>query len=140
MLSAQQFDDIVALIQTTRPAEPNSVRRAERIIHRCALTITLGTSETPGPSYEVHVRDISPRGMCFFHTQDLRVGTVFVVKLEAVHGPCVSILSTIIHCKQLTSHTFQFGAEFTCALDETNIDHAEPLAEDLMRIRSTILD
>jgi len=142
MLSAQQFAELIALIETSRPEEgpKPEVRRAQRIVHPCRISITIGNSENAGPSHLVQLKDISARGLCLLHNVHLSAGTSFVVKLQSPDGKGVSILSNVVHSKQLDEHTFQIGAEFTCAIGnevELTWEHAP---EDLMRIRSSILD
>lgn len=141
MLSPEQFADLIAMIETNRDEGPKpEVRRAQRIAHPCRITITLGTQADAGPGHLVQLKDISARGMCFLHNEELPNGTTFVVKLEAPDGKSVSILSNVVHCRQLDKHTYQLGAEFTCSLGRAEEQFTHEYApEDLMRIRTSIL-
>ena len=142
MLSPEQFAELITLIQTTQedPTKPE-VRRAQRIEHHCRITITLGDIENSGPARVIQLRDISARGMCFLHTEALPAGTSFVVKLESPdHDNSVSILGTVVHWRQLEPSNFQIGAEFTCVLDPKRPPVVAETAEDLMRIRSAIIN
>ena len=140
MLSAQEFAELIAIIETTREDNQHSeVRRAQRIVHPCRITITLGTSEDEGPALLVQLKDISARGVSLLHNEELAHGTSFVVNLESPDGKHVSILSTVAHCRKVDEHTHQIGAEFTCVLGQPQGPAVEPSAEDLMRIRTSIL-
>ena len=140
MVSPAQFAEFIALIQTKYGTESNSVRRAERLAYPCRITITLGNNNEAGESFSVDVRDISARGMSFVHERELLPGTNFVVKLESPEGTPVSILSTIVHVRKQDESSHVFGAEFICVLGQKDDLHVEPGLEDLMRIRSSILD
>jgi len=140
MLSPEQFAELIALIETSHDDGPKpEVRRAQRISHPCRISITLGDSENAGPFHLVQIKDISARGVSFLHNEELPHGTAFVVKLEGPAGKNVSILSNVVHCRQLDKHTFQIGAEFTCAVGKVQDVSHEYAPEDLMRIRSSIL-
>jgi hypothetical protein len=143
MLSPEQFAELIVLIETSHEDDgpKPEVRRAQRISHPCRISINLGTSENAGLARKVQMKDISARGMCFLHDEDLPHGTDFVVKLEGPGGKSVSILSHVVHCRQLDARTFQIGSEFTCTLGHKEEDQYTPQqsAEDLMRIRSSIL-
>jgi hypothetical protein len=142
MLSPEQFAELIKVIETTHDDDgPKSeVRRAQRIAHPCRIAITQGTAADSGPSYPVQLKDISARGICFLHNVELPYGMPFVVKLEGPGGKNVTILSSVVHCRQLDKHTFQIGAEFTCAHEDHKVEpEPQRWAEDLMRIRSSIL-
>lgn len=141
MLSPEQFADLISVIETCSDDSPKpEVRRAQRIAHPCRITITLGDNNDEGPAFLVQLKDISARGMCFLHHADLPHGTVFVVKLQGPDERTVSILSHVVHCRQLDKHTFQIGAEFSCALGRKEEElKREYTAEDLMQIRNSIL-
>ncbi|HZK81174.1 MAG TPA: PilZ domain-containing protein [Humisphaera sp.] len=141
MLSPEQFAEIIALIQTTQDDGIKSeVRRAPRIPHPCHLSIALGTPSEPGATFVVDMIDISHRGISFLHAGELAVGTSFVVRLEASNANSVVIECRIVHFKTLTPPTVQFGAEFTNVIDRHEIALPEPRAEDLMTIRSHLVD
>ena len=140
MLSPEQFSELLTVIETTRDQGPKpEVRRAPRVNHPCRITITLGNNLDAGSGVLVQLRDISARGMCFLHNEDMPRNAIFVVNLEAPSGENVAILSTVVHCHQLDKHTFQVGAEFTCTLGKPPVQTCQETAEDLMRIRSSIL-
>jgi hypothetical protein len=142
MLSPEQFAELITLIETNHDDGPKpEVRRAQRIAHPCRISITLGDHDHTGLAHLVQLKDISARGMCFLHNAELPIGSAFVVKLEAPDGNSVSILSNVVHCRQLDKNTYQIGAEFTCSLNRKDEQFThEHAPEDLMRIRTSILD
>ena len=142
MLSPEQFAELITLIQTTPEDHLKpEVRRAPRIEHACRITITLGDIEDSGPACTIELKDISARWMCFLHNEPMQPGTPFVVKLEAPGNEnSVSILATAVHSRSLEQHSYQIGAEFTCVLGPQRHEVVPQTAEDLMRIRSAIID
>ena len=141
MLSPEQFAEIIALIQTIQgDGIKSEVRRAPRIPHPCHLSITLGTPNAPGDTFVVDMIDISHRGMSFLHAGELAVGTPFVVRLNASNGNSVAINCKVIHFKKLVAPAIQFGAEFVSVIEHYDIALPEPTADDLMRIRSHLVD
>jgi hypothetical protein len=140
MLSPAQFSELINVIQTTRDDGPKpEVRRAQRVAHPCRMSITLGNNMDAGPAVLVQLKDISARGMCFLHHEPMAPGTVFVVRLESGTGESVTILCSMVHCRAIDKTTYQIGAEFTCVLSDQAPMTQEETAEDLMRIRSSIL-
>lgn len=144
MLSPNEFAELVAIIKTTHEDDsgPKSeVRRAQRLTHFCMVSITLGTDHEPGPAIKVPVRDISARGMSFFHESPLQRGSQLVLKMEDPTGGMISILAMVVHCQELDKGSYQVGAEFTCVLHPKPATVSEPQAiEEYMRIKSSILD
>jgi PilZ domain len=132
MLSPEQFAELIALIQTTRDEGPKpGVRRAQRLEHPCRITIAIGS----GQSTLVELKDISVRGMCFRHNQEMPSGSSFMVTLEAPGGKPVSMPAVVVHCRKLDSHSFHIGAEFSHAEEPVVPLEIERTAEDWMQTR-----
>ena len=146
-LSADQFAEIVAHLLAEGPGAPGGgtggdKRRAKRVALEHRATIVPYDDGVAGDGVGVDVRDFSPRGIRFLHSQRLVRGAQFVLALPQRTGGPLSILCTVVHCGVTPEGPFSTGAEFTCALRDR--PPAEPttaggqhLAE---RIRRSILD
>lgn len=140
MLSAELFAHILSMVPTTPESARPSVRRAPRVEHPCQMEISLGNDQSPGARSTIDVKDFSARGIGFVSPLELPVGAPFVAHLDSSDGRHVRILSTVVHSQRYDQSQQLYGAEFTCLLDQTPEYHAEPTAEDLMVVRSSIID
>ncbi|HET6250224.1 MAG TPA: PilZ domain-containing protein [Tepidisphaeraceae bacterium] len=140
MLSPEQFHELIALIQTTHDDGPKpGVRRAQRLEHPCRITIVMGTGGGAAPGKLVQLKDISVRGMCFLHNQEIASGSAFVATLEPSGCESVSVPAVVVHCRKLDEKTFQIGAEFSHIEKPMAPLEIATTAEDWMQTRPATL-
>jgi hypothetical protein len=118
-LSAKQFAQIVERLGAD-VIDPNFAgddkRRAHRVELKHRVTIIPHDDGRPAEGVGVELRDFSPRGIRFLHSQAMRNGTQFVLQLPQTTGDPISILCTVAHSESTPEGPVATGAEFTCVL------------------------
>ena len=118
MFSVEQSKELIHLIQTEQQGDSKaSVRRAPRLEDPRKIMIALVRPDQEACEYEVQLRDISARGLSFFHTQKLDDGIKFSFALAAGESESVTIICEVIHTREVNKGLFQIGAKFTRILD-----------------------
>jgi hypothetical protein len=117
--SAKQFGEIVTRLGADA-ADPifagGDQRRAHRVELSNRVTIVPYADGQPRAGVGVELRDVSPRGLRFLHSQQLPVGAQFVLELAQAGGDPLTILCTVAHSEPTPQGPFSTGAEFTCVL------------------------
>lgn len=146
-LNAEQFAEALHTLQQGEGAAPaagaeHEKRRATRVSHRGRASIALGDDPRSEVSTTVVIKDLSPRGVGIVHSQRLRRGSNFVLRLSRDEGQApIAILCTVAHCRQVEKSLFTIGAEFTCVIGDGQLPSAPGrAADDLERIRRSVLD
>ena len=69
----------------------------------------------------------------------MTAGQQFVAELPRSTGGSIELLCTVAHCSPIGHNAFRVGAEFTCSL-QTNPKHVpQEDANELKRIRESML-
>lgn len=142
-LSAEQFADLAASFQPAKAdAPPHERRRAARLELEARVIIRVLTDGKLTGPMGVGIHDFSSRGIAILHKTPLATGSQFVVELQRQSGGCVSMLCTVMHCRQLQPRCYKIGAELTCTLSEHPGSKPSPEAAEaeLKRIRESVLD
>jgi hypothetical protein len=143
-LSAKQFAEVVGVLKadSTASVAGHDKRRARRVAIDNRATIIPYVDGVAGEGVGVEIRDFSPRGIRFLHSERLARGEQFVLEVPQQTGEPVCILCTVVHCRVTPEGPFSTGAEFTCVLREAKASKSsrpEPRGER-DRIRNSILD
>jgi hypothetical protein len=145
-LSAKQFAEILGRLESDvrdAPFPGHDQRRAARVALKNRATIVPYEDGVAGEGVGVEVRDFSPRGIRFLHSERLGRGSQFVLALPQSSGEPVQILCTVMHCRATAEGPISTGAEFTCVL-RPHARAAEGGGRDRRserdRIRQSILD
>jgi hypothetical protein len=141
-LSAEQFADLAASFTPTSGAGgAQEARRAARVELEAHASIRFLSDGRPSGPTAVQVFDFSTRGIAILRRAPMERGTQFVIDLPRQSGGCVSMLCTIMHCKEIRPDTFKIGAEFTCVVAEHpgSQPSQDALDKELKRIRESVL-
>lgn len=144
-LSAKQFAEIVERLGSDisdAPFPGHDKRRAARVELKNRATIIPYEDGVAGEGVGVEVRDFSPRGIRFLHSERLTRGAQFVLELPQSAGEPVQILCTVMHCRSTEEGPISTGAEFTCVLRQAKAVEPSPRERrsERDRIRHSILD
>ena len=119
-LSAKQFAEIVQRLEADA-ADPSFAgddkRRAHRVELKNRVTIVPYDDGQPRAGVGVELRDVSPRGLRFLHSQVMPLGSQFVLELPHASGEPMTILCTVAHSEPTSQGPFSTGAEFICVLE-----------------------
>ncbi len=142
-LSAEQFADLTASFKpdAQQPRQHERRRAARLALEARVIVRLLGDGKLSGP-IGVGIHDFSSRGIAILHKTALVKGSQFVVELQRQSGGCVSMLCTVMHCRQVQPHCYKVGAEFTCVLAQHPGSTPAPEMADaeLKRLRDSVLD
>jgi hypothetical protein len=142
-LTAEQFADLAASFQPDRAATTeHERRRAARLELDAHVNIRMLVDAKPAAQTSVQIHDFSSRGIAIHYRTPLPHGSQFIVELQRQSSGCVSMLCTVMHCRQLQPNCYKIGAEFTCVLAEHPGSEPSPEVVDaeLKRIRESMLD
>lgn len=141
-LTAEQFADLAA---SFNPGQPDGSRQERRRASRTELSAQVDirpvVDGVMSDSAGVQVEDFSSRGIAIRHHVPLDNGAQFVVELKRQSGGCVSMLCTVLHCRELQPKSYKVGAEFTCVLAEHpgSRPSEQAVDQELKRIRKSVL-
>lgn len=146
MVTAQQFSELIRLIQATcGEGSASSSRRAERLEHPATISIQPGDAECGAPEEQVTLKDISTRGIGFLRASELARGTRIVAHLRDDGGADAAVLCDVVNCRPLPDGGYTVGASFIKVLrgkgDEEQPQLHEPSdPEDYMFARGNLRD
>ena len=114
-LSAELYRQIVKSLRSDPRSSRNLEKRiAPRVGLRSKLTIA---RKIPGssaaPQLAVWVRDLSTSGIGIVSAEPLPMKSEFVALLPGALGESMSIVYTVVHCKEQAKNLFAIGATFT---------------------------
>jgi c-di-GMP-binding flagellar brake protein YcgR len=147
-LSAELFADFAACLEgSPRAGKQDERRRAARVTVRASVPVTLvnAMNAAEGQTVFAKVRDFSPRGVNIHFPTALQPGQQFILKLQRSDGQLISILSTVLHCHEVSAQLHRVGAEFTCVLHDlpvtssAQLDHGRDDNDQAERIRKSML-
>jgi hypothetical protein len=114
-LSAELYRQIVRSLRS----DPRTSRNLEKRINprvglRTKLTITRRAfgSGTPTQS-SVWVRDLSTSGIGIVTSEPLQMRSEFAAHLPGAMGEALTIVYTVMHCKELAKSLYSIGATLT---------------------------
>ena len=108
-LSADQFKQIVASLKSDAPDKGSFEKRsAPRVGLRTKLMIHIDRDETHG--IDVWIRDLSANGVGFVHSAPLEAGREFLIKFPLRGKHSLSVVYSVMHCKDLSKTLFFVGA------------------------------
>jgi c-di-GMP-binding flagellar brake protein YcgR len=139
-LSAEQFAELAASFNAKESPTEHDRRRAARMELQANIKITPVQSGKRLSAMHVMVCDFSARGIAFIHTVAMTAGQQFVAELpRSSGGGAIELLCTVAHCSEVGRNAYRIGAEFTCSL-QTNPKHTpKEDADELKRIRESML-
>jgi hypothetical protein len=138
-LSAEQFAELAASFNAKASPTEHDRRRAARMELQANIKITPVQSGKRLGAMHVMVCDFSARGIAFIHTVAMTAGHQFVAELPRSGGGAIELLCTVAHCAEAGHNAYRIGAEFTCSL-QTNPKHTpNEDADELKRIRESML-
>ena len=138
-LSAQQFERILGSLRASPDARQGDKRRAPRVRHLGAVSITAPGQTKPT---QAQLRNLSVRGLCLAASQPLERGDQFITHVSRPGMPDAALLCTVVHSRKTAAGLYSIGAEFTCLLEGPTAP--KPAAQtcdggDLERIRRSVL-
>jgi hypothetical protein len=108
-LSADQFKQIVASLKSDAPDKGSFEKRAApRVGLRTKITILMDGDPSRGT--DVWIRDLSANGIGFVHAHPLESGREFLIKFPMRGNHALSVVYSVMHCKDLSKSLFFIGA------------------------------
>lgn len=114
-LSAELYRQIVQSLRSDPRSSRNLEKRiAPRVGLRSKLTIARRLpGGAPAAQISVWVRDISSTGIGFVTSEPLPMRSEIVALLPGALGESMSIIYTVVHCKELAKSLYSIGATLT---------------------------
>ena len=120
-LSVESFQSIVAFIGSGDETAGDRRKRPRMDISSGVASIRIQRSGQPEEEAKVIVRDVSPEGIGILHTQPLRMGDKFVLRLFSDNGKPRDILCTVMRWRPEGEKHFSIGAMFTQEINVTDL-------------------
>jgi hypothetical protein len=119
-LSRELFKQIVA--QLRGGGDSHDKRKTPRVGLRnhVHLTQLKGSDNTPGDSYHVVVRDLSPDGIGFLHHRRIAVNCLFAIRLPALEVGMMVAIYKVRHCDMLENDLFRIGGLLVKVCDQNS--------------------
>jgi len=112
-LSVESFQSIMSFIGAGADMDGDRRRRPRMDISSGVATIRIQRAGQAEEEAKVIVRDVSPEGIGVIHTQPLRMGDKFVLRLQSDSGKSRDILCTVMRWRPEGEKQFSIGAVFT---------------------------
>jgi len=114
-LSADLYRQIVKSLRSDPRSSRNMEKRiAQRVGLRSKLTIARKVPGGAAPlQLAVWVRDLSTSGIGIVTAEPLPMKSEFVAMLPGALGEAMSIVYTVVHCKEQAKNLYAIGATFT---------------------------
>jgi hypothetical protein len=138
-LSAEQFAELAASFNAKASTTEHDRRRAARMELQANIKIMPVLGEGRLGAIHVMVSDFSARGIAFLHTSAMTQGQQFVAELPRTSGGTIELLCTVMHCGTIGHNAYRVGAEFTCSLQNDPKHIPSDDANELKRIRESML-
>jgi PilZ domain len=135
-LTTEQFS---SLLDANAPVVPGGreKRRAERQMSRTQAAMIPVVNGQPSSPVNVHIRDLSPRGVGLTHYAALERGSQFILRLARRGGEPLAMLCSVCHSR-LSGGAYFIGAEFVCVYTGSRVP-APSGTSDIDSIRQKIL-
>ena len=118
-------DELLGLNLEKNPPQPNGAekRRAPRIRKDNAIVILPHVSGVLQAPMTVRLKDVSSKGIGFYHREPIEKGKQFVVQLPQKQGRPVSLLYNVVRFQAEGPGLFVIGAELVRILNPEQVVH-----------------
>src|SRR4051794_29224540 len=123
-LLAQDYAEIMAALQAARDTKGQERRTSARMEIQAQVEVLPFKDGQTGKPYTCLTRDLSFKGIGFLQARSSPRGSQFLIVLPRKEGE-ISILSTVMFCRELADGLFNVGAAFNSIYDP----NAPPLVE-----------
>ena len=145
-LLAQELADVLTALRAAQEAAGHERRRSTRLDVQAQVRVIPFEDGLLGKPFTCMTRDVSFKGLGLLQSRQAARGSQFVITLPRRGGAWMSMLCTVMYCRELADGIYNVGASFSRTFDFQAVPLASPpspsqreCANELDRIRQSIL-
>ena len=112
-LSAEIFQQTLKSLRSDGPIGAKEQRVNPRVGMRSAMRIILRTATQAPTITDVWLHDVSRTGLGLLHVRPISIGSKYVVQFPRTEEPPLTLLCTVMNCRELGKGMWSIGSSFT---------------------------
>jgi hypothetical protein len=96
-------------------------RRSMRVKHITSAEIREWKRGKEGLPFTACIEDFAPAGVGVLHGTELTVGSQYLIKIPREQFGDLTVLMTVVRCKQANDGQFHIGMEISSVMDQTEL-------------------